>query len=94
MQTGQKRRPRTFSEISEILLGHIQALHLFYGDRMGPRIARKHVGWYLATRADANDFRRNFNTLETPQQQLEALKKYFQPIINNEPRTKKEDVAA
>ncbi len=88
LQTGQKRRPRTPLEIANILQGHVSALHQFYGDTMGPRIARKHVGWYLGTQAQATEFRRQFNTLESPQQQLEALEKYFQPIIN------KEEVAA
>jgi tRNA-dihydrouridine synthase B len=84
LRTGQLRQPRSGREVAEILLGHLADLHRFYGERMGPKIARKHVGWYLGTRHDATEFRRRFNTLETPQQQLEALEKYFQPIIDNE----------
>ena len=34
-------------EVPAILHNHVQALHAFYGEVMGPRIARKHVGWYL-----------------------------------------------
>jgi tRNA-dihydrouridine synthase B len=33
--------------IKHILLEHLQALYAFYGEFMGVRIARKHVGWYL-----------------------------------------------
>ncbi|HSB97976.1 MAG TPA: tRNA dihydrouridine synthase DusB, partial [Spongiibacteraceae bacterium] len=36
-------------ELQQILQEHLQNLHEFYGEPMGVRIARKHVGWYLAT---------------------------------------------
>ncbi|MDP5065604.1 MAG: tRNA dihydrouridine synthase DusB [Haliea sp.] len=31
----------------EILHSHLHALHAFYGEFLGVRIARKHVGWFL-----------------------------------------------
>jgi tRNA-dihydrouridine synthase B len=34
-------------EVSATLKAHLQQLHHFYGDIIGVRIARKHVGWYL-----------------------------------------------
>ncbi|MGN6313101.1 MAG: tRNA dihydrouridine synthase DusB [Rhodanobacteraceae bacterium] len=34
-------------EVRDILLGHLHALYAFYGEAMGVRIARKHLGWYL-----------------------------------------------
>jgi tRNA-dihydrouridine synthase B len=43
-------------EVERILLEHLAALHAFYGDVMGVRIARKHVGWYLATDLAARSF--------------------------------------
>ena len=35
-----------------IIQRHVTALHEFYGEFMGVRIARKHVGWYLQDNAD------------------------------------------
>lgn len=32
---------------AEIILEHLQAIHAFYGDVMGVRLARKHIKWYL-----------------------------------------------
>ena len=49
-------RRRSLSEVERILLEHLAALHAFYGDVMGVRIARKHVGWYLATLPGAANF--------------------------------------
>ena len=34
-------------EFTETVLDHIAAIHQFYGDYLGVRIARKHIGWYF-----------------------------------------------
>jgi tRNA-dihydrouridine synthase B len=64
-------------EIADIVLAHITALHLFYGEELGPRIARKHVGWYLQTLDHTRVFRSRFNTLITAKDQLSALNAFF-----------------
>jgi len=64
-------------EIRSTLLNHLEALHLFYGDIMGPRIARKHVGWYLKDQPNSVSFRAHFNQLETASEQVIALGHYF-----------------
>lgn len=56
-----------------ILLRHIKALHAFYGDILGVRIARKHVGWYLQYINNNPDLRKTFNALQTQQEQLCAI---------------------
>lgn len=48
-----------------ILRDHVAQLHSFYGDYMGVRIARKHVGWYLQNHTDARALRSAFNKLES-----------------------------
>ncbi len=48
LETGQPLPPIA-SEIKQaVLLEHLQALHQFYGEHQGLRIARKHCAWYLA----------------------------------------------
>jgi tRNA-dihydrouridine synthase B len=49
LRTGEHLPAPQLDEVERILLEHLAALHAFYGDVMGVRIARKHVGWYLAT---------------------------------------------
>jgi tRNA-dihydrouridine synthase B len=53
-----------------VLREHVEQLHSFYGGFMGLRIARKHVGWYLQNRADAQTLRRAFNAIESDAAQL------------------------
>ncbi|MGO1246135.1 MAG: tRNA dihydrouridine synthase DusB [Oceanisphaera sp.] len=59
---------------------HLIALHAFYGEVMGVRIARKHVGWYLKDSAAGRDFRSEFNAITDAEHQLDALGHYFANI--------------
>ena len=63
--------------LEQLMLGHLETLHGFYGETVGTRIARKHVGWYLGERAGARDFLRDFYRLDTAATQLAALGDYF-----------------
>ena len=63
-----------------ILRCHVVALHDFYGDYMGLRIARKHVGWYLEHRHAGRTARSDFNALESCAAQLA----FIDQIILNE----------
>jgi tRNA-dihydrouridine synthase len=56
LRTGENLPAPELDEVERILLEHLAALHAFYGDVMGVRIARKHVGWYLATLPGARSF--------------------------------------
>lgn len=57
----------------ELLLEHVEALHTFYGDFMGPRIARKHVGWYLQQHPSLAARRREFNAMANGADQLKMI---------------------
>jgi tRNA-dihydrouridine synthase B len=63
--------------LEQLMLGHLRTLHEFYGETAGTRIARKHVGWYLAQRAGAREFLREFYRLGSAATQLAALGDYF-----------------
>ncbi|WP_179885614.1 tRNA dihydrouridine synthase DusB [Vibrio sp. ES.051] len=69
-------------EVKAIMLGHVNALHAFYGEYLGPRIARKHVGWYLKEHEQASEFRRTFNALDAAPLQIEALEGYFDNVAS------------
>ena len=67
-----------------ILRRHLLALHSFYGDFMGVRIARKHVGWYLQDQPDYRFRRTAFNSLQTPAEQLQQIDLLFLTDFNKE----------
>ncbi|TDO98730.1 tRNA dihydrouridine synthase DusB [Marinomonas balearica] len=63
--------------IKSTVVEHVRALHQFYGDFMGVRIARKHVGWYLKTLVDTSSFRSLFNKTDNATEQLDILESFF-----------------
>ncbi|MCH2041457.1 MAG: tRNA dihydrouridine synthase DusB [Saccharospirillaceae bacterium] len=77
LATGEHLPAAEIDEIEQILLSHLAALHEFYGDYLGVRIARKHVSWYLQHQANGSDFRRIFNRLETATEQRQAIETFF-----------------
>ncbi|MEG3765563.1 tRNA dihydrouridine synthase DusB [Alteromonas sp. 14N.309.X.WAT.G.H12] len=86
LETGENLPSPSLSEQHAVLHEHVSNVHAFYGDIMGVRIARKHVGWYLAEHDKENQFRRTFNGLEQAELQLEALDDYFQSLLIRDKR--------
>jgi tRNA-dihydrouridine synthase B len=46
LATGIAVNPPSVAEVRDIMLEHLELLHVFYGEEIGVRIARKHLGWY------------------------------------------------
>ena len=69
------------AEVRDIMLTHFAALYALYGEDAGVRVARKHLGWYLAaaghTGPDGEAFRRRWVTLATPQEQAQEVAAFF-----------------
>lgn len=77
LEHGEILPEKATSEIHAIVHEHLQALHAFYGEVMGVRIARKHLGWYLQMDPANKAFRSRFNQAEAPEEQLELVAQYF-----------------
>ena len=78
LESGQLLEAPTQLEVKQTLLGHLQALHDFYGDYMGVRIARKHVSWYLQAHGDHRAIRKQFNQLESLEDQITLITTFFE----------------
>src|SRR5690348_3319759 len=57
LATGETVPSPSPREVRDILLGHLDDLHAFYGELQGVRIARKHLGWYAKDRPENAAFR-------------------------------------
>ena len=54
------------TEVRDIILGHLSSLYAFYGEDLGVRIARKHLGWYYEQLlTDPVDIRRTLMAAES-----------------------------
>jgi len=78
LEHGTKMAAPDKSHVRDVMLSHLTNLYAFYGEYMGIRIARKHIGWYLKNRPNGETFRRFFNTLETPESQQKQIRFYFE----------------
>lgn len=78
--------------VGQLLLTHLDALHAFYGEFMGVKIARKHVGWYLKEHNNCGSFKSVFNRLESAQQQCRAIAEFFDDRFTLPPNS--EEIAA
>lgn len=67
----------TGEERMNVISQHLQAIHQYYGEYLGVRIARKHVGWYFNPLPQAQTFRKHFNQLDNVEQQAQSLYQFF-----------------
>lgn len=65
--------PPDNSEVSKVLIEHLQHLYDFYGELPGVRIARKHIGWYINDMQRAETFRRKINRIDDATTQLKLV---------------------
>ncbi|MEX2320006.1 MAG: tRNA dihydrouridine synthase DusB [Saccharospirillum sp.] len=82
LATGEQLPEPGLDTVAATLSQHVQALHRFYGDHMGVRIARKHVGWYLKAQGVDRTSLSVFNHLEQPREQLQVIATLFQRLTS------------
>lgn len=73
LEHGQVAPPPDSNEICSILTRHVRALHHFYGEAPGVRIARKHIGWYLGLLENGPQASKKINTINSAAEQLQAI---------------------
>ena len=80
LKTGGYKKELSVSEKGKIIQEHIHAIHSHYGERIGVRIARKHIAWYAEhalagmnsfeqSKYDTHSFVKNFHALTAVEDQ-------------------------
>ena len=77
LDTGVILPDPTDQDIAVWLKDHLMDHYAFYGEDVGMRTARKHIGWYLKGLPGVKVFRDFMNRLETTQEQLAAIDEFF-----------------
>ena len=80
LDTGERLPGKSPAEVCEILVEHLEALHAFYGEHRGVRIARKHLGWYSKAHPGSASFLRAINRVEDAALQIDATRVYFEQV--------------
>tara|TARA_R110002110_G_C13470397_1_gene720551 strand:+ start:33342 stop:34358 length:1017 start_codon:yes stop_codon:yes gene_type:complete len=96
LNTGESVPSPSHEQQLHILREHVDALHTFYGEYMGVRIARKHVGWYLQNSLQLAPMRSAFNQLTLADAQRDFLNNpaLDKPILNNPLSNESKEVLA
>jgi tRNA-dihydrouridine synthase B len=77
LATGELLPDPTPKEMRVWMTGHLEEHYALYGEYTGVRSARKHLAWYTQSLPDAMVFRRAINAMESAQEQLQAVVRFF-----------------
>jgi len=77
LRTGEYLPAPFVDEVRELMNEHLPAHYAFYGEYLGVRTARKHIGWYVEDLPGGEEFRQRMNRLESTAEQLAAVDEFF-----------------
>jgi len=77
LATGEALPGPSLAEQRAVVLEHLQGLYGLYGEELGLRVARKHLGWYLRPLPGGEAFRRQACAIESAPAQLAAVARFY-----------------
>ena len=80
LATGEHLAAPTVTEVRDWLTAHLHDHYGLYGELSGVRSARKHIGWAVRGLPGGEAFRQQMNTLAHCDQQLQALRDWFDEL--------------
>jgi tRNA-dihydrouridine synthase B len=82
LRTGTLLPAPYVQEVRQLMDEHLRAHYAFYGEFLGVRTARKHIGWYVRDLPGGEQFRRAMNVLESTEEQLLAVDGFFESQLS------------
>ena len=83
LDTGEALPPPLTSEVRGWLLAHLHDHYGLYGDYIGVRTARKHIGWAVRALPGGEAFRAVMNTLDNVDAQVTAVATFFDELAEH-----------
>jgi tRNA-dihydrouridine synthase B len=71
----------TLEEQYAVLIENYRGMLELYGDDVGARCARKHIGWYTKGLAGSAEFRNHVNRIDDANQVLGELERFYEPLL-------------
>jgi tRNA-dihydrouridine synthase B len=78
--------PPATRDVRDWLLGHLREHHALYGESLGVRSARKHIGWAVRALPGGEAFRAAMNALDDAEAQQQAVATFFDALAAEHPR--------
>ncbi len=84
LKTGERLADPLLSRRLGLMREHFHDMLDHYGADLGPRIARKHMAWYSKGMPGSAEFRAEVNRQTDPAAILEAMDRFFDPLLEQE----------
>jgi len=83
-RTGERRPTPEIDEQFALLIEHYRAMLDHYGEEVGVKIARKHLGWYTKGLPGSAEFRNKANFIDDPAQVLGEVERFYEPFLRRQ----------
>lgn len=80
-RTGQVLSDPPIDEQYDVMVEHYHRMLEHYGEDVGVKIARKHLGWYTKGLPGSAEFRNMVNFVDDPRQVLGELERFYEPML-------------
>jgi tRNA-dihydrouridine synthase B len=84
LRTGERLPDPPLSVQRDIVLDHYRDMLAHYGNEIGVRIARKHIGWYSKGLPGSAEFRATINACGEPERVMAMIRDFYAPRIEQE----------
>ena len=74
----QKYNLKDSDSLTDLIVSHYEDILSFYGNELGVKVARKHLGWYMEYHGVLSEARRSILTEEIPKKVIYKLKTIFE----------------
>jgi tRNA-dihydrouridine synthase B len=81
LNDGKEPTPPAAMEMRSVALEHLEGIYSLYGEELGVRIARKHIGWYTRGLPGGEAFRREAVQILSAPAQLAAVARFYDGLI-------------
>lgn len=83
LERGELLAPPTITEIWQVMLEHLEEHYRFYGETIGVRNIRKHIGWYVANLPEGEKLRQKTNIVDTCEKQINEVNRFFTSLLES-----------
>lgn len=83
-RSGEIRPDPSLDEQYALLVEHYRAMLDHYGEDVGVKIARKHLGWYTKGLHGSAEFRNFVNFIDDPRRVLAEIERFYDPFLSRQ----------
>ncbi|MDP5109879.1 MAG: tRNA dihydrouridine synthase DusB [Rickettsiaceae bacterium] len=83
LATGEKLSDPTMEIQLKVVLEHYDAMIEHYGDDIGLKMARKHLGWYSSGLPKSSEFRASVNQINNIKDAKNKIQEFYGPLVSD-----------